>query len=100
MISYDKKQSLVKLVCMTMLISRSVFVNSARTLRAVDSNTGPHSSRAKIAEIFENSARNIPSIPLAYVPIPLVPRRYNSSGFFFFEVLTDAVAKFCKLSAM
>ena len=64
-ISYERKQSVVMLDFMCMLISRSVFANSARALRVVDSNAEAHASRLKMADMFENSARNMPSMPLA-----------------------------------
>ncbi len=64
-ISYARKQSVVRFALICMLSSRKVFANSANALRHVASNAIPQSPLGNIAEILWNSARNMPSIPLA-----------------------------------
>lgn len=64
-ISYAKKQSVVKFDLIWLFISRIVLVKSAMAFWQVCSKADPQASRGNIAEIFWYSARKICSMPLA-----------------------------------
>lgn len=64
-ISYAKKQSVVRFDLIWLLSSRIVLVKSAMAFWQVNSKADPQTSGGNIDEMFWYSARKISSMPLA-----------------------------------
>jgi hypothetical protein len=99
-ISYAKKQSVIKFDWMWVLRSRSVFPKSLRADLEVERSTRPQSSRGNMFRMLSNSDASMPSSADVYGPMPHMPRLYSSLWFCFRAVDMLAAAEVARLLAM